>query len=411
MRFTVVGLGYVGTSTAALMSQKHQVSVIDISAGKLEDIKRNISPIADEDLEAFFAKESPDICIPDDKEKTYSESDFVLIATPTNYDGEKGHLETVSVESTIEDIAGSGGAASIVIKSTVPTGFMRKMQDRHPDRTFLYVPEFLREGSTIQDQMHPSRIVVGLDEENEESRRAADRYVEALLECIEDKGVPVLKMSFNEAESVKLFANTYLAMRVAFFNELDTFAEKEGYDTKNIIDGVCLDPRIGDWYNNPSFGYGGYCLPKDTRQLLSHYDGSPQELIHAIVSANDVRKDHVAEQIVKTLETVCKGKGKEETRSSEEPVVGIYRLVMKSGSNNFRDSSVLDVIDRLTNKGVKVIIYEPILADVDEFKGIEVIEDLDLFKKNSDLIVANRIDESLDDVRDKVYTRDIFIRN
>ena len=411
MRFTVVGLGYVGTSTAALMSQKHQVSVIDISAGKLEDIKRNISPISDEDLEAFFAKESPDICIPDDKEKTYSESDFVLIATPTNYDGEKGHLETVSVESTIEDIAGSGGAASIVIKSTVPTGFMRKMQDRHPDRTFLYVPEFLREGSTVSDQMHPSRIVVGLDEENEESRRAADRYVEALLECIEDKGVPVLKMSFNEAESVKLFANTYLAMRVAFFNELDTFAEKEGYDTKNIIDGVCLDPRIGNWYNNPSFGYGGYCLPKDTRQLLSHYDGSPQELIHAIVSANDVRKDHVAEQIVKTLETVCKGKGKEETRSSEEPVVGIYRLVMKSGSNNFRDSSVLDVIDRLTNKGVKVIIYEPILADVDEFKGIEVIEDLDLFKKNSDLIVANRIDESLDDVRDKVYTRDIFIRN
>lgn len=402
MKFTIVGIGYVGASTAALFAAKHSVSVVDISREKLDRIRRGVSPISDKDLSLFLAEERPSIAVSEDSFEDYRTSDFIVIATPTNYDPETGHLETSSIEAVVNDIENSGSPACIVIKSTIPTGLMNHIQNRFPDRIFLYVPEFLREGRAFHDQLYPDRIIVGFDKNRREAAKAAESYLAALKDCIKADNVPTMMMSFGEAEAVKLFSNTFLAMRVAFFNELDTLAEAEGYDSKTIVDGVCADPRIGNHYNNPSFGYGGYCLPKDTRQLLYDYEKIPQKLIRAIVESNTMRKSHIAAMIIKTLKEKC---------GEKNGTVGIYRLVMKSDSSNFRESSILSIMDLLKAEGVNVIIYEPILGDQKDFEGTEVINDSEAFKERCDLIVANRTDPFLADVEDKVYTRDIYFEN
>lgn len=408
MNFTVVGMGYVGSSSAVLLARKHHVYVSDISEEKLNCIREKRSPIKDEEMDRILHCEDLDINIPSDSKTAYTDSDFIIIATPTNYDDVTRCLDTSSVESVIEDIIASGSEACIVIKSTISKGFMSKMQKLYPDADFLFAPEFLREGKAMYDQLYPSRLIVGLNPEKENADKQADAFLSALIDCVEKKEAPVLKMRFEEAEAVKLFANTYLAMRVAFFNELDSFAEKEGYDAKKIIDGVCLEPRIGDHYNNPSFGYGGYCLPKDTRQLLSDYENIPQNIIRAVVDANETRKEFIAQRILKQL---ADQKAQVDSDAFEHKVVGVFRLIMKSGSSNFRESSVVGVIERLKEAGIEVIVYEPILADQDSYKGFKVVNDLEAFKSKSDVIIANRMNDELRDVEEKVYTRDIYMNN
>ena len=396
MYITVVGVGYVGASTSFLFAQKHHVVVADISKQKLEMIKMGKAPVTDADMDKFISERPLKLEVSENDFEAYKKSDFVIIAAPTNYDENTRSLDTSAVESVIDDVVMSGSEAAIVVKSTVPMRFIEKMSEKHTQTVFLYAPEFLREGRALYDQLHPSRLVIGIDENCEKTAAAAEKYIQAAAECLEKKDVRSLIMSYGEAEAVKLFSNVYLAMRVAFFNELDAFAEVEGYNSEKIIEGVCLEPRIGDFYNNPSFGYGGYCLPKDTRQLNYSLKSVPHNLISSITASNEARMDFVAERIMKNL------------TGRDKPVVGVYRLTMKRESSNFRESSVLSIMRKIKDQGTEVIIYEPLLDAANEFEGCEVIRSLDDFKSKCDLIIANRIGEDLDDVMDKVYTRDLL---
>ena len=384
-RISVIGLGYVGLSVAVLLARAHRVVAMDASVERVEMVAQRKSPIIDPDLERLLSEGELDLTATASAEEAYREADFIVIATPTNYDPVTDFFDTSSVESVIESALAANSTATIVIRSTVPVGFVRAQRERHGTDRILFSPEFLREGKALYDNLHPSRIVLG------DEGPAARSFAALMRDAAEEEDIPTLFTGPDEAEAIKLFSNTYLAMRVAFFNELDSFAMSEGMTSRQVIEGVSLDPRIGSGYNNPSFGYGGYCLPKDTKQLLANYRLVPQNLIRAIVDANRTRKDFLAEQIV----------------SRAPRVVGIYRLVMKSGSDNFRQSSVQGIMKRLKAKGVEVIVYEPALDAPDFFRS-RVVEDLDAFKAEADLIVANRLSDEIADVADKVFTRDLF---
>ena len=388
MKIAVAGTGYVGLSLATLLSLKHEVVALDVIEEKVNMINDRFSPIKDEYIEKYFKEKKLNLKATLDYKEAFKDAKYIIISTPTNYDDELDFFDTSSVEDIIMKVKSLGLDTTMVVKSTIPVGFIESMKEKYNIDNIMFSPEFLREGKALYDNLYPSRIIVG-----EKSDRAIE-FANLLKESCLKEDVVVKFMDSTEAEAVKLFANTYLALRVSFFNELDTYAELKGLNTKDIIDGVCLDPRIGDHYNNPSFGYGGYCLPKDTKQLLANYQNVPQNMIEAIVKSNDTRKDHVADMIVK------KGAN----------VVGVYRLTMKSGSDNFRSSAIQGVIERLRGKGLDVIIYEPTLKE-ELFEGLRVINDLEEFKSISDVIVANRLEDNLNDVKEKVYTRDLFSKN